>query len=209
MPNSLHLAALKSLLKARREEYRHHLQIAAWKSRGVSISPQAILRIADGSHLEIGESASIGRFTLLALAFDARAPQSDPPHLTIGKRTQILEFNNIRVGGAPVTIGENCLISQFVTIVATTHTIDEITEPIRDAPWDVSGGGIHIGDDVWIGAGASVLAGVTVGNGAVIGGGAVVTKDVPPRAIVGGIPARVLRFRRDAPQPESVPSQLQ
>lgn len=53
----------------------------------------------------------------------------------------------------------------------------------------------HVGNDVWIGARAIVLDGVHVGNGAVIAAGAVVTKDVPPYAIVGGIPARLIRNR--------------
>jgi acetyltransferase-like isoleucine patch superfamily enzyme len=52
---------------------------------------------------------------------------------------------------------------------------------------------------VWIGYGASILRGVTIGDGAVIGTHAVVTKDVPPNAIVGGVPAKVIRMR-DEPQ---------
>ncbi|MNI40841.1 Chloramphenicol acetyltransferase [compost metagenome] len=54
---------------------------------------------------------------------------------------------------------------------------------------------IVIGNDVWIGANAVILPGVTLGDGAVIGAGAVVTKDVPPYAIVGGVPAKVIRYR--------------
>ena len=52
-----------------------------------------------------------------------------------------------------------------------------------------------IGHDVWIGARAIVLDGVNIGNGAIVGAGAVVTKDVPPYAIVGGVPAKTLRYR--------------
>lgn len=55
----------------------------------------------------------------------------------------------------------------------------------------------RIGNDVWIGYGAVIISGVTVGDGAVIGAGAVVTKDVPPYAVVGGVPARVIRKRFD------------
>lgn len=62
------------------------------------------------------------------------------------------------------------------------------------AAWD-NKGDIVIGNDVWIGYEAVVLAGVTIGDGAVIGARAVVTKDVPPYAVVGGVPARLIRRR--------------
>lgn len=52
-----------------------------------------------------------------------------------------------------------------------------------------------IGNDVWVGANAIIMQGVTIGDGAVVASGAIVTKDVPPYAIVGGIPARVIKYR--------------
>lgn len=56
---------------------------------------------------------------------------------------------------------------------------------------------VEIGSDVWIGARATIKGGIKIGHGAVIGTGAVVTKDVPPYAVIGGVPGKILRFRFD------------
>lgn len=61
-----------------------------------------------------------------------------------------------------------------------------------------------IGSDVWIGYSAIIMQGVTIGDGAVIGAGSVVTRDVPPYAIVGGSPARLIRYRFDGPLREAL-----
>jgi maltose O-acetyltransferase len=55
---------------------------------------------------------------------------------------------------------------------------------------------VYIGDDVWIGGRVTILPGVHIGNGSVVGTGAVVTKDVPDYAVVGGVPAKVLKYRK-------------
>ncbi len=92
-----------------------------------------------------------------------------------------------------VTCGDGVRIASHVSLVGFNHGFDDPDLPIYRQKHETRG--ITIGDDVWIGANAVVVDGVTIGRGAVIAAGAVVSKDVPPMAIVGGVPARVLRYR--------------
>lgn len=81
-----------------------------------------------------------------------------------------------------------------VTILTHTHRIDRTDIPMGQQGSMVCE--VVIGDDVWIGMRSIILPGVRIGSGAVIGAGAVVTKDVPNYAVVGGVPARVIRYRK-------------
>lgn len=74
----------------------------------------------------------------------------------------------------------------------------------EDLKGDENGYSVTIGNDVWIGNGASVKSGIRIGDGAVIGAGAMVTKDVEPYAIVGGVPARIIRYRFPKEQIEAL-----
>jgi len=92
-----------------------------------------------------------------------------------------------------IRCGDGVRIASHVTLVGFNHGYDDPDLPIWQQAHESRG--IEIGDDVWIGANAVVVDGVHIGRGAVIAAGAVVSKDVPPLAIVGGVPAKVLRFR--------------
>ncbi len=103
----------------------------------------------------------------------------------------------------PITIGKFCSLARYVSIqesnhktarLSTYHFSSNIFNHRVDSDL-ASKGSIVICNDVWIGAHVNVLSGVTIGNGAVIGAGSVVTTNVPPYAIVGGNPARVLKYR--------------
>jgi acetyltransferase-like isoleucine patch superfamily enzyme len=92
-----------------------------------------------------------------------------------------------------VTCGDGVRIASHVSLVGFNHGYDDPDMPIYKQKHETLG--ITIEDDVWIGANAVVVDGVTIGRGAVIAAGAVVSKDVPSMAIVGGVPAKVLRYR--------------
>ncbi|MCH8148991.1 MAG: acyltransferase [Planctomycetes bacterium] len=95
---------------------------------------------------------------------------------------------------AGITIGDNCLIGEYVSIRDNNHVFDDTSVPIGEQGFRASP--ITIDDDVWIGRGAAILQGVSIGRGAVIGANSVVTKDVPDHEVWAGIPARFLRHRK-------------
>ena len=105
-------------------------------------------------------------------------------------------------------IGKFCSIASETKIGMGTHTLDKIsTSPIFT---EAKNGTTHswvkvsavnpfkrvvVGNDVWIGVRTMVMGGVKIGDGAVIGAGSIVTKDIPPYAVVAGVPAKVIRYR--------------
>ncbi len=96
-----------------------------------------------------------------------------------------------------VAIGRECIIADRVMMIDFDHGMVEVERPIREQ--GIYKRNVDVGHNVWIGYGACLLRGVNVGSNAVIGTSAVVTCDVPENAVVGGIPARVIRMR-DTPQ---------
>lgn len=94
----------------------------------------------------------------------------------------------------PLRIGDNVMMGPNVTILTHKHEIGR-----TDIPMCKQGSIIKeviIGNDVWIGMCSIIMPGVKIGNGVVIGAGSVVTKDVPDYAVVGGVPAKIIKLRR-------------
>lgn len=105
-----------------------------------------------------------------------------------------------------VTIGKFCSIAEGLCVGLNEHQYNEFScyrmnvmqSPLCDRPQRVISTPKRqttIGNDVWIGKSVTIVGGVNIGNGAVVGTGAVVTRDVPPYAIVAGVPARVIKYR--------------
>lgn len=132
----------------------------------------------------------VGRNVYICPAYDISALKNVEigDHVWIGKH-----FFAKAEGG--LKIGSGTIISQNCEIWTTNHNYD--SEDLMTVPYDKRFvlQPVTIGENVWIGSRVILLPGVTVGEGAVIGAGAVVSKDVPPCAVCGGNPIRVLKYR--------------
>jgi acetyltransferase-like isoleucine patch superfamily enzyme len=113
-------------------------------------------------------------------------------HLVVGDDVDFAQGVLVTTGGG-VEIGDRALIGYRVQILSVNHAVPAGRGRIFDAGHEPRS--VRIGSDVWIGANAIVMPGITIGDGAVVAGGAVVTKPVEPYAIVGGNPARLIRYR--------------
>lgn len=149
---------------------------------------RARARIQLNQFAEHGDNVSVGKFCDFI-----------PSHIHCGHHVSIGAHASFMASKSHIYIGNYIAFGPFVTIRGGNHRIDLIGRHI----YEVGGGNkipendqdVYIEDGVWVGCNAVILKGVRVGRGAVVGAGAVVTKDVPPYAIVGGNPAKVIRFR--------------
>lgn len=133
----------------------------------------------------------------------------------------VVGFGTVIGGGTNLSnslIGRFCSIAGGIHIVTPTHPLDMVStypgffNTCNNYPFGKSktrkdeflhtsnGFSVEIGNDVWIGEGVTFKGGVCIGDGAVIGMNATVTKDVPPYAIVGGVPARIIKYRMNEEQ---------
>ncbi len=107
-------------------------------------------------------------------------------HLEIGNNV-FINYGTSLVASTHVKIGNDCLIGTHVMVM------DCDFHRVEDKAWDTTGVPVIIEDRVWLANRSIVLKGVTIGHDAVVAAGSVVTKDVPPRTVVAGVPARVVR----------------
>lgn len=136
--------------------------------------------------------------SMLVMAEDAHLCVDSSFDIYSGSRIYINKGATLKLGGGyinhnlnlscfeSITIGQGVAISENVTIRdSDDHTIASSQHPVTKP--------IVIGNHVWVGMNVTILKGVTIGNGSIIAAGAVVTKDVPENALVGGVPARVIK----------------
>jgi acetyltransferase-like isoleucine patch superfamily enzyme len=104
----------------------------------------------------------------------------------LGQECTISAFQHVR-------IGEQCVIADRAMFIDFDHGVVEAERPIRKQ--GIYKRDVEVGNNVWVGYGACILRGVRVGDNAIVGTNSVVTRDVPANAVIGGIPARILRMR--------------
>lgn len=121
---------------------------------------------------------------------DKRAEISS--HLHIGDNSGIGKESSIQ---GEVYIGKNVMIGPKCTIYTRNHEFSRVDKPMIEQGFSQSKA-VIIEDDVWIGSNVIILPGRRIGKGSIVGAGSVVTKDIPQYAIVGGNPAKIIKFRK-------------
>lgn len=160
--------------------------LAYWKWQIISFAYNTINHVRGLRLAKIGKHTNIHPTVLIR----------EGEYVTIGEHCLINHNNLIQAGkssAGSITIGNHVHTGTNVVMLGFNHGF--YTRDIPTKEQDYLDAPIIIGDDVWIGTGAIILAGVTVGKGAIIAAGSVVNKDVPEYAIVGGVPAKVLKMR--------------
>lgn len=155
---------------------------------------QGAVQLHGGEYIEIGDGFSAG-IDLTLQAWDSFAGQSFTPRIRIGNHVMLTDHVHISCADT-VEIGDHVLMGSYVFITDNSHgnaDASAIGVPPRERPL-TGKGPVRIGNNVWIGRGATILPGVTVGDNAIIGANSVVTRSVPANCVVGGIPAKVIKY---------------
>jgi acetyltransferase-like isoleucine patch superfamily enzyme len=148
------------------------------------IEPLAVVYVGERGRLSLGEMNTI--YPSVTIRIDQGWMETGN-EVSFGSGCHIYEPR----GG--LTIGDHCMIGGGVLICGVNHGYSVKGIPMRHQPFKATP--IVIGRDVWVGMGAIILPGVTLGDGSIIAAGAVVTSDVPPEAVVSGVPARFAKHR--------------
>lgn len=177
------------LFIGRRVKVRHGYLITAGKN--LILEDNVSINALSFKGIKFGNQVSIARDSIL---FCTGIIAQKGTGITIGDRTGI-SARAYLAGQGGITVGNDVIMGPNVQIFSENHNFSDLAVPIKDQ--GVTKQGVIIGNNCWIGAGATILAGVTVGDGCVIAAGSIVTKSVPENSIAAGVPAKVIKQRED------------
>lgn len=136
-----------------------------------------------------GNNVGIGAYSRVVVSTTFDNPGK---YIKIGNNVGIGEFAYLG-GGGGLEIGADCIIGQYFSCHPENHVTQDLNTPIRYQ--GVTRKGIKIGQNCWIGSKVTILDGVSIGEGCIIAAGAIVTKSFPDHSVIGGVPAKLLKFR--------------
>ena len=179
---------LVMLGKGTHVRYANHLTAG----RDLIIEDYAEVNCMASRNIVVGDRVTIGRFAIIrpSNAFGGAVGEG----LKVGNNSSIGTSSYIGCSGY-IEIGNDVMLGPGVGLFAENHVYNRTDISIKDQ--GVEKKFIIIEDDCWIGTNSVVLAGVTVGRGSVIAAGSVVTKDIPPYSVVAGVPAKIIKKRRE------------
>jgi acetyltransferase-like isoleucine patch superfamily enzyme len=151
--------------------------------------------ICPGVRLEIGRRAILrmGRWAWIGHGSKIRVHEGE---VSIGAKTVLGQDCTISAY-QHISIGRECIIADRVMLIDFDHGVTEVERPVRLQ--GIYKRDVSVGHNVWMGFGSCVLRGVRIGDNSIVGTSSVCTRDVPPNAVVGGVPARLIRMR-EAPR---------
>jgi acetyltransferase-like isoleucine patch superfamily enzyme len=197
-PEPLHggpLALLRFMRANRMLNLRYAFLIARWLLLKLRyrerLKTDGLCFVCPRVKLEIGRHATlrIGRWAWIGHGCKIRVHEGE---VAIGAKTVMGQECTISAY-QHVSIGRECILADRVMLIDFDHGVTEVDRPIRLQ--GIYKRDVRVGNNVWIGYGACVLRGVSVGDNSVVGTNAVLPSDVPENAVVGGVPARVIRMR--------------
>jgi acetyltransferase-like isoleucine patch superfamily enzyme len=162
---------------------------------GSRLQTEGVCFICPGVRLEIGRHATlrVGRWAWIGHGSKIRVHEGE---VTIGAKTVLGQDCTISAY-QHVSIGRECIVADRVMLIDFDHGVTEVERPIRLQ--GIYKRDVNVGNNVWMGFGSCVLRGVSIGDNSIVGTSSVCTGDVPANAVVGGVPARLIRMR-DAPR---------
>lgn len=179
MPHQLYLGKNVQFFNA------SNIELGKWVQLEDNVKVNALSK----DKVVLGDNVKIGAYSQVIAATSFN---NIGAHIRIGNNVGIGEFAYLG-GGGGLEIGADCIVGQYFSCHPENHLFGNIEELIRLQ--GVTRKGIKIGNNCWIGSKVTVLDGVTIGAHCVIAAGAVVTKNMPDYAVIGGVPAKVIKQR--------------